>query len=108
MGKSVNGELTLSGKEKSIKDIDSVVDNIKIGLHSDVSVLYARDEFGRHFELDQYPTIDQCFNSTINTQDYGTILLPSYNINTIMQTLLRASYESVYLSAIIGNVKLYI
>lgn len=106
LGKSVNGKLTLSGKEKSIKDIDSVVDNIKIGLHCDISVLYARDEFRRHFELDQpCPIIDQCFNSTINTQDYGAIVLPAYKINKIMQTLLRAAYESVYLSAIVRKRK---
>lgn len=99
-GKCVNGKLTLNNNESPITNIDAVVNAIKIGLHTDVSVIYGRDEHGTNYELDEpYQLIDQCFNSTINMNDYDKLSTDKFRI--ICRTLLCAAYESVYLSAMI-------
>ena len=97
-GVPVNGKLTLKGDESLVTHPDSVVNAVKIGLHTDVSVIYGRNKQGLNYELDEpYPQIDQCFSSTINYNDYGQ---HTKNIDIISRTLLRAAYEGVYLSAL--------
>lgn len=102
-GEPQNGKLTLYGNEEPIRDGDTmekVVDMIKVGLHSDVRVIFGRDSKKLNFCLEKpYPMIDQCFNSTINLMDFGRKVHPK-QLTSITRALLRAAYESTYLSAI--------
>lgn len=97
-----NGKLTLRGCETPIEgdNTAAVMADVRCGLHTDVPVLYGRDEEGRHFELDEpYPVIDQVFSSSINVSDYGKKTSPG-QVASITNTLLYATYHCAYLAAI--------
>lgn len=101
----INGKLTLSGNEQPIDSVDKVVPLIKCGLHTNIPILFGREESGLNFELDEpHPLIDQVFNASINLRDYGKRVAKS-DLILINRALLRASYESAYLSAIYRNRK---
>ena len=96
-GTPVNGKLTLTGKEKQLhNNVDKVIDQIKAGLHVDCAIMY--DRKGKLPEPHQH--VDQVFNSTINLRSYGVGVDHDYR-QFISRVLLRAAYESVYLSAIV-------
>ena len=98
--KPINGKLTLSGHETDINDVDHVVKQIKCGIHENSVILYGRDKDGRHFELyNACELVDQVFNASINIRNYGNRTSKSNQLK-ITRTLLRAAYESTYLSAI--------
>jgi len=101
-GIPINGKFTLNGGEKQIaeNDIDKIVDKIEVGLHQDVPVIFGRNGRTNVYELGpKYQKIDQCFTASINTFDYGKQTTDEH-LNIITRTLLRAAYQSTYLSAI--------
>ncbi len=99
-GTPVNGKICLDGREAFIGDIDKVAYKVKIGLHTDIRVLYGRER-GKSYKLPQpHQAIDQVFSSTINITkqtDYNT---SKDRVVSIIRTCLRAAYEGAYLSAI--------
>lgn len=98
-GVPVNGKIQLEGKEAFINDIDSVSGDIKVGLHTDVLILYGREN-GKSFKLQQpYQSIDQIFSASINLSQYHA-QTSRERLTAIIKSCLRAAYEGAYLSAI--------
>ena len=86
----IGGKITLTGKEKEITE--DIIPRIKIGLHTEVEVLY-----NRQGKLEEPFIVDQCFNSTINLNDYG---VKTKHTTKIVRVLLQAAYESVFMAAL--------
>lgn len=99
-GIPINGKLVLNGDEESINNINDIAQQVEVGLHTNVAIIYRRDKYGMNYELDEpYPMIDQIFSASINLNDYGKKTCKD-NLIKINRTLLRTAYESAYLVAI--------
>jgi hypothetical protein len=101
LGKPINGKSNLTGIEKPVTDIDELVGEIKIGLHRDAAIIYARNN--KKFDA-PYETVDQLLTASFNLNRHSQQTTRE-NLENIVRTTLRASYEGTYLSAIYRQTK---
>lgn len=120
-----NGKFTLLGNEVRIENndaaIDAAADKVAIGLHMDCPIVFGRTKkqgiFSREPQnivgsrVPVYPLVDQVFSASVNYNDQyrpARFATPEQK-STVTQSLLRASYQGLYLSAILRKRKeLYI
>ena len=119
-GTPVNGKLLLQGDETPVglddaTPMDTVVDQVCIGLHTNVPVLFGRDSAGLVVPMltnddTSYPTVDQVFSASVDVHACGRMSRACLRhsqedqdqaVDHMARTLLRAAYEGLYLAALV-------
>ncbi|KAL3912287.1 MAG: hypothetical protein SGILL_006943 [Bacillariaceae sp.] len=131
-GKPKNGKLVLAGDEQAITEdsMDEVVGSVCIGLHKDCPIMFGRNNHGKVYSTkdgaglptaesgEYFQMVDHVLTASVNYNFYGKLsddcLDSVYGsakdkkaayIDRMARTLLRASYEATYLSAILQGRK---
>lgn len=120
-GISENGKFSLLGTEKVIENTDAAIsaaaDRVAVGLHVNCPVVFGRTKERGIFShapqdtlqsrVPQYPLVDHVLSASVNYNDYhGVARFASPEAqSTATQSLLRAAYQGLYLSAILRKRK---
>eukprot|EP00930_Biecheleria_cincta_P034905 TRINITY_DN24055_c0_g1_i1.p1 TRINITY_DN24055_c0_g1~~TRINITY_DN24055_c0_g1_i1.p1 ORF type:complete len:373 (-),score=49.37 TRINITY_DN24055_c0_g1_i1:59-1177(-) len=103
-GDCVNGKARLLGTEKPVTPdlVDDVAGKVKVGLHSDAQVVFARGSSrGRIAVIDEPQLVDQVCSATLCYGFANAIYdPPQQQLENLTRALLRAAYEGAYLAAI--------